>query len=130
MRTPIKTKLTQILIALFAMVPAFATLAFAEEAPDSEPAEPDMAALAQMMSPGAQLYMLKGCHACHGIQGEGVVPKHGPRLAGLPARYIVRQLTHFRNGMRGNAFEDLYGRQMRLAANRLSGMHIQLIAQH
>ena len=115
---------------LLAIIPALTTLALAEEVAEPEPAAPDMAALAQMMSPGAQLYMLRGCHACHGVQGEGVAPKHGPRLAGLPAEYIVRQMTHFQNGVRGDSFDDLYGRQMQVAANSLSAIHIQLIAQH
>ena len=116
---------------LIVTLQTFALLAHAADTPaEPEPAQPDMAALAQLMSPGAQLYMLKGCHACHGIQGEGIVPKHGPRLAGLPAEYIARQLTYFQNGIRGGSFDDLYGRQMQLAANSLSAIHIQLISQH
>lgn len=121
----------QLAHVLFAVLQTLGLLAYAAD-PASEPAPepPDMAALAQLMSPGAQLYMLRGCHACHGIQGEGIVPKHGPRLAGLPAEYIARQLTHFQNGTRGGSFDDLYGRQMQLAANGLSAIHIQLISQH
>ena len=115
----------------FVILQAFPWFAWASDtAPEPTPEPPDMAALAQLMSPGAQLYMLKGCHACHGIQGEGIVPKHGPRLAGLPAAYLARQLTHFQNGMRGDSFADLYGRQMQLAVNSLSASHIQLISQH
>ncbi len=113
-------------LVLSSLLLVFSGLSVAEDAP----AGPDMAALAQMMSPGAQLYMLRGCHACHGIQGEGVVPKHGPRLAGLPVDYMVRQLMHFQNGVRGDSLDDIYGRQMQLAANSLSPIHMQLIAQH
>ncbi len=90
----------------------------------------DVAALAAQISPGAQLYLFKGCHACHGLQGEGVAQKHGPRLAGLPENYLVRQLEHFQQGIRGASFEDLYGRQMQLAVNNLSAAEMMLIAQH
>lgn len=102
------------------------------QADEPEPGQQqvDTAALAARMSPGAQLYVLKGCHACHGLQGEGVVPKHAPRLAGLPQDYMVRQLEHFQDGTRGGSFDDLYGRQMQLAVNSLSTEQIALISRH
>lgn len=118
-------KRAELLIALL-MQGAFAQA----DDPESGQSGVDMSALAAQMSPGAQLYMLKGCHACHGLQGEGVAPKHGPRLAGLPQGYIVRQLDHFQKGIRGASFGDLYGHQMQLAANSLSSEQIMLISQH
>ena len=123
------TRYTVFLIALL-MQSAFAQADEADPGKQSGEQPIDMAALAQQMSPGAQLYMFKGCHACHGLQGEGVVPKHGPRLAGLPEEYIVRQLEHFKNGIRGGSFEDLYGSQMQLAVNSVSTEEMQLISQH
>lgn len=40
------------------------------------------------------------CSSCHGTQGQGL--GEFPRLAGLPAHYLVQQLLAFRNGTRSN----------------------------
>jgi len=42
------------------------------------------------------------CSSCHGNLGEGRPLSGYPRLAGLPADYIVRQLANFENGDRSN----------------------------
>lgn len=39
------------------------------------------------------------CHTCHGLHGEGD-GAHSPRIAGLEAGYIVRQLGFFADGQR------------------------------
>ncbi|MEM8767141.1 MAG: c-type cytochrome [Pseudomonadota bacterium] len=53
------------------------------------------------------------CAACHGQQGEGNVAMNAPRLAGQEGWYIARQLTAYRDGLRGTAPGDTYGMQMR-----------------
>lgn len=44
-----------------------------------------------------------GCVACHGEQGEGQMEMGYPRLAGLPAPYLMAQLQAFRLGTRQSA---------------------------
>lgn len=43
------------------------------------------------------------CVSCHGPAGEGNPAAGFPRLAGLPADYLQRQLGNFANGQRQNA---------------------------
>ena len=43
------------------------------------------------------------CASCHGGAGEGNAVVGFPRLAGLPAEYLQRQLTYFASGQRQNA---------------------------
>ena len=43
------------------------------------------------------------CASCHGVAGEGNAVVGFPRLAGLPAEYLQRQLTYFASGQRQNA---------------------------
>lgn len=42
------------------------------------------------------------CAACHGTQGEGRPDAAYPRLAGLDAGYLLRQLNDFANGHRAS----------------------------
>lgn len=56
--------------------------------------------------------LFTSCAACHGAQGEGNKPIGAPALAGLNDWYIVTQLNHFRNQIRGNKDNDTYGQQM------------------
>ena len=90
--------------------------------------DPAIAAADQAVKLGIQLYYMKGCANCHAPQAEGVLSKNGPRLTGLTAAYLTRQLQHFRDGVRGADFHDLYGRQMPMAANSLTDVHIGLLA--
>jgi len=59
------------------------------------------------------------CGACHGGRGEGNAALASPRLAGLHGAYLKRQFEHFRDGQRGAAPEDRYGRQMAMMARTL-----------
>lgn len=43
------------------------------------------------------------CAACHGTAGTGNATLQAPPLAGLEANYVARQLTHFRQQVRGGA---------------------------
>lgn len=42
------------------------------------------------------------CMACHGVDGGGMAASGYPRLAGLDAAYLQRQLDDFANGTRAN----------------------------
>lgn len=68
---------------------------------------------------GNNLYQGK-CGACHGVKAEGNAALFAPRLAGLDAAYIKRQLDNFRHGVRGAQPQDKYGRQMALMAATLA----------
>ena len=67
---------------------------------------------------GAGLYEV--CAACHGKNAEGSKELNAPRLAGLPAWYIERQLNNFKAGIRGADPKDIYGTQMRPMAMTLA----------
>ena len=53
------------------------------------------------------------CMACHGVDGGGNAVADFPRLAGLPAAYLARQLDAFADGTRQNG-------SMQIAASTLS----------
>ncbi|MGC5703254.1 cytochrome c4 [Pseudomonas sp. NFXW11] len=42
------------------------------------------------------------CFACHGADAMGLAPAGFPRLAGLPAPYLAKQLHDFRSGARNS----------------------------
>ena len=53
------------------------------------------------------------CSACHASNGLGNEALGAPRLAGLPAAYLARQLAAFKSGQRGAQNGDKLGAQMR-----------------
>lgn len=61
------------------------------------------------------------CADCHGAQGEGNYYTRAPRLSGQLDSYLVRQIMHFQEGIRGSHQEDQYGSQMRLFSQRVQG---------
>jgi cytochrome c oxidase subunit 2 len=52
------------------------------------------------------------CSACHGPQGEGNQQLNAPKLAGLDAWYVRRQLLSYQQGIRGTTTGDQFGPQM------------------
>ncbi|WP_346837337.1 c-type cytochrome [Microbulbifer sp. SAOS-129_SWC] len=64
----------------------------------------------------------KVCAGCHGEQGQGM-KNLGPRLAGLPARYLQRQVKLFRDGSRQNV-------TMHAMAMTISGEPLQQVASY
>lgn len=52
------------------------------------------------------------CAACHGPQGQGQQALNAPKIAGLDAWYVERQLRYFKNGVRGAAEGDTFGATM------------------
>lgn len=67
---------------------------------------------------GKRLYV--SCAACHGASAQGVEALRAPRLNHLDGQYLLRQLQHFADGVRGAAPEDVEGQQMRQAVSQLS----------
>jgi cytochrome c oxidase subunit II len=67
-------------------------------------------ALAASLVVGEALYGV--CAGCHGFAGEGQSAVHAPNLTGLEDWYLARQLSYFREGIRGAHADDVYGQQM------------------
>jgi cytochrome c oxidase subunit 2 len=63
---------------------------------------------------GKALY--SSCTACHGVQAGGNKALGAPKLQGLNDWYILTQLNHFREGIRGTNKSDTYGQQMKAAS--------------
>jgi cytochrome c oxidase subunit II len=59
------------------------------------------------------------CAACHGAEGQGIAATNAPRLQGMNDWYLARQLTNFRDGVRGAHPKDIHGGQMALISGML-----------
>jgi cytochrome c553 len=64
---------------------------------------------------GSRLYQAK-CGACHGGKAEGNPAMNTPRLRQQHDSYLQRQVSHFRQGLRGSDPTDRYGKQMKMMA--------------
>ncbi len=62
------------------------------------------------------------CVACHGADGAGMAAAGFPRLAGLPAPYVRKQLEDFKGGSRSNPV-------MQPVANALTDAEIEAVSQ-
>ncbi|MBL4581349.1 MAG: c-type cytochrome [Gammaproteobacteria bacterium] len=60
------------------------------------------------------------CTTCHGAEGRGNIAIDAPRLAGMEAWYLKRQLENFRAGIRGTHGEDTQGIAMQPMAAKLT----------
>lgn len=63
--------------------------------------------------------MVVSCVLCHGADGMGIEARSAPRLAGLDAAYLERQLAAFAEGRRGAGPGDRFGPQMLVIAKSL-----------
>jgi len=54
------------------------------------------------------------CKSCHGPEAKGIWSMDAPRLSGTNDWYLMRQLTNYKQGIRGSHPSDLYGKQMNL----------------
>lgn len=61
------------------------------------------------------------CSTCHGAKAQGNAALNSPALAGQLQNYLIRQLTHFKNGIRGGSKEDTLGFQMATISQNLIG---------
>jgi cytochrome c oxidase subunit II len=85
---------------------------------DDQPTYAELAAR-EPADPEAGQEHYAGCVACHGNEGQGNPDLQAPKLAGLEAWYLERQLELFRDGARGTHEDDTYGQQMRPFATML-----------
>ena len=91
-------------------------------------------AVAQAMAPTAPQIAAFGmvnhgtpaCASCHGFQGQGEQSQNAPRLAGLNADYIGRQLHAFQKG--GKSGRD--SQRMAWASRSLTGDEIDALADY
>lgn len=70
------------------------------------------------------------CAACHGQNGEGNTAIKAPAIAGLDESYLLRQLNHFKNKVRGNHPGDQSGQMMAAVASTLSEKDIQSVSTY
>jgi cytochrome c553 len=68
------------------------------------------------------------CTTCHGVQLMGNPITRAPRLSGMDAWYIERQLQSFKQGWRGNVESDVNGLEMQPMAAVLSDEQITAVA--
>lgn len=68
-------------------------------------------ALAADLENGAGAFEV--CAACHGPDGAGKTALNAPRISGMPAWYMERQLHNVKKGIRGADPRDIWGTQMR-----------------
>ena len=78
---------------------------------------------------GGKLYQAK-CAACHGGKGEGNPAFSAPRLTHVGDQYLLRQVQHFRQGLRGYDGQDRYGKQMKMMAGTVNDAELQDILVH
>ncbi|MEJ1464546.1 MAG: c-type cytochrome [Candidatus Sedimenticola sp. (ex Thyasira tokunagai)] len=51
---------------------------------------------------GAELYVAKGCSACHGADAKTPIMPTYPKLAGQSAAYALNQIKDIKSGARAN----------------------------
>lgn len=72
---------------------------------------------------GSRYYHGK-CGACHGGKGQGNASFNAPKLTGLDPQYFLRQMIHFKQGIRGQHQEDKWGRQMAMMSKTVSDQEL------
>lgn len=68
------------------------------------------------------------CITCHGVEGRGNPRVNAPRIAGMEAWYLRRQLQAFRIGWRGAHDDDLIGWEMQAMVRSLTAADISAAA--
>jgi cytochrome c oxidase subunit 2 len=76
--------------------------------------------MAQTGSPARGRALYATCAGCHGQQGEGNVALNSPKLSGMEAWSLEKQLQKFKKGVRGFHENDAYGKQMVAFASTLT----------
>lgn len=67
---------------------------------------------------GRQLF--QSCATCHGDQAQGNAMMNAPALQGQNDWYLVTQLKHFKEGIRGSNPTDRFGSQMSTMSSSLT----------
>ena len=78
---------------------------------------------------GSRLYQAK-CGACHGGQAEGNLAMNSPRLRQQLDSYLLLQVNHFKQGIRGSAPGDRYGKQMKMMAATVNDQELLDVIAH
>ncbi|GMR17207.1 MAG: hypothetical protein BMS9Abin32_272 [Gammaproteobacteria bacterium] len=81
------------------------------------PDRPSPATVAGDVGRGAKSFRV--CAYCHGADGMGIRAMNAPRVAGMSDWYLVNQLQNFKDSIRGEHPQDLYGKQMGFMARVL-----------
>ena len=71
-------------------------------ADEVQPQNQSQADEVQPQNQAQQLYQLKGCNACHGLDAKTPSQPLYPKLAGQNQEYIIAQLRDFKSGARHN----------------------------
>jgi len=86
---------------------------------------------AQRGSPARGRALYATCAGCHGQQGEGNVALNSPKLSGMEAWSLEKQLHKFKKGVRGFHENDAFGKQMvAFAATLTTDMAIKDVAAY
>lgn len=81
---------------------------------------PDVASAATLTGdPARGKNLFATCSSCHGENAQGIWSINAPALKGMNDWYLVRQLEHYRQGIRGAHPQDLHGKQMNLVSGML-----------
>jgi cytochrome c553 len=78
---------------------------------------------------GSRLYQAK-CGACHGGQAEGNPAMNTPRLRQQLDSYLLLQVNHFKQGVRGSEPGDRYGKQMKMMAGVVNETELLDVIAH
>jgi cytochrome c553 len=101
------------------------------EQPAAAPVKPK--SVPELIAQGSDLYRngdrqreVSACIACHGPFGEGNQPAAFPALHSQHADYLIKALTDFKTGARGNTPENM----MHMIAKKMSDEEIRAVAYH
>ncbi|MBE8168402.1 MAG: cytochrome c [Shewanella sp.] len=78
---------------------------------------------------GYRYYQAK-CGACHGGRAEGNAAFNAPKIASQNIDYLMRQMTNFKNGVRGNHPSDKLGKQMAMMSKIVSDKELEDILNY
>ncbi|MEC4748824.1 c-type cytochrome [Methylomicrobium sp. Wu6] len=104
-----------------------------DEDEDEQPAAPagKPKSVPELIAQGSDLYRngdlqreVSACIACHGPFGEGNQPAAFPALHSQHADYLIKTLTDFKSGARGNTPENM----MHMIAKKMTDEEIRAVA--
>ena len=82
------------------------------------------------MPSSSNLQSLPLCQSCHGDKLQGNESLKAPLISGLSQWYLYRQMKNYKDGIRGNHPQDIFGQSMRLSIMNLSDNELQALAEH
>ena len=106
-----------------------------DEDEDEQPAAGAAASktVPELIAMGSNLYRngdlereVSACIACHGPYGEGNRPAAFPALRSQHADYLIKSLTDYKSGTRGNSPDNM----MHMIAKKMTDEEIRAVAYH